>query len=75
MSIKYDVFRQLLNFLKLSGNDSVKELQFIYLELRDSDIETIKDFIRKINHVEIRLNFFGENNENDDNKSSDDEMN
>jgi hypothetical protein len=61
--------------MKLSGNDNVKELKFIYMELRDNDVDAIKDFIRKINQVEIRLNFFGDNIENDENNASDDEMN
>jgi hypothetical protein len=49
IQIKFDIFRQLSNLIKLTCNDNIKDLHFLYLELKEDNINTLKEFILKIN--------------------------
>lgn len=72
--IKYDVFRQLVNFLILACNDAVKDLNFLYFDITQDLIENLKQFVVSINALDIKLTYFNETKVEEEKDYSEDEI-
>jgi hypothetical protein len=63
----------LVNVLKLTCNDSIKELSFLYNDVGEEVIDSLKQFIIQVNSLDIKLSFFNDNKQ-DIKDQSDDEI-